>query len=373
MRVALVRGPNLNAWELQNYERLDAEVVAFGSRRGAFDEHGHPVEVRRLPAVTDVLRGVPAMLAERFGGSLHYQWGLEKALAGFDVAHTAELFNPYSLQAIRARDAGHVERVVVTVWENIAFRAPENARVARRVAEVAARADHYLGISERSRFYLETLGVPADRITITPMGLDLERFRPAPPRADGPLRILTVTRLVAEKGVEDLVLALALLRDRGVDARVRMVGSGPLEGRVREIAGRLGLQDRVEVGITLRHDEIPAAYHDADVFVLASGARTTWREQFGFAAVEAMASGLPVIAGHSGSLPEVVADPDSLVIPHDPHALAGALEKLAADPAERRRQGERNRRWAEERYDANAVRRTIQGVYDEVLARPSRG
>ena len=373
MRIALVRGPNLNAWELQNYAQLDADVVAFGSRRGAFDEHGHPVEVRRLPAVTDAVRGVPAMLLERFGGSLHYLWGLERALAGFDVAHTAELFNPYSLQAIRARDAGRVKRTVVTVWENIAFRAPENGRVARRVAEVAARADHFVGISERSRFYLETLGVPPDRITVTPMGVDLDRFRPGPPPPAGPLRVLTVTRLVAEKGVEDLVLALALLRDRGIDARVRMIGSGPLEGRLREIAGRLGLEDRVEVGVTLRHDEMPGAFHAADVFVLASGPRTTWREQFGYAAVEAMASGLPVLAGHSGSLPEVVADPDSLVTPHDPHALADALERLAGDPAERRRQGARNREWAESRYDHRAVARTLAAVYDDVLARPSRG
>ena len=372
MRVALVRGPNLNAWELQNFERLDAEVVAFVSRRGAFAQHGYRVQVRRLPAVTDGLEFLPGLVSaglEHFAGSLHHLWGLEKALDGFDIAHAAELFNPYSLQAVR----GGAKRTVVTVWENIAFRRPETARVARRVAEVAARADHFLAITERSRFYLESAGVPADRITVQPMGIDLERFRPGgEARDDGPLRIVCVARLVPEKGVEDLVLALRLLADRGVDARVRLIGSGPLQERLREMGDRLGVGDRLEVGITLRHDEMPAAFHAADVFVLPSGPRTTWREQFGFAIVEAMASGLPVLAGHSGSLPEVVADPDSLVTPHDPHALADALEALAGDPAERRRQSERNRRWAQERYDRDKVAPAIARLYAEVLSRPAR-
>jgi phosphatidylinositol alpha-1,6-mannosyltransferase len=376
VRVALVRGPNLNAWELQNFDRLDAEVVAFASRRGAFDQHGYSVEVRRLPAATDALLGLPGPLpaaVEHFAGSLHHLWGLERALAGFDIAHAAELFNPYSLQSVRARQRGRVKRAVVTVWENIAFREPETARVARRVAAVAAGADHFVGISERSRFYLESAGVPPDRITVQPMGIDLERFRPAEAaRDEGPLRILCVARLVAEKGVEDLVLALKLLAGRGVDAELRLIGGGPLEPRLREMAASLGIQDRVEVGVTLRHEEMPAAFHAADVFVLPSGPRTTWREQFGFAVVEAMASGLPVLAGNSGSLPEVVADSDSLVTPHDPHGLADALAALAADPQERARQAARNRAWAEQRYDSAKVARALDRLYADVLARPPR-
>ena len=102
------------------------------------------------------------------------------------------------------------------------------------------------------------------------------------------------------------------------------------------------------------------------MFVLASGPRTTWREQFGFAVVEAMASGLPVVAGHSGSLAEVVVEPGSLVTPHDPQVLADHLEALAADPDERRRQGVRNRAIAEERYDRRHVRERLLELYSSL-------
>src|SRR5215210_5307355 len=113
MRIALVRGPNLNAWELANFDLPGAEVVAFGSRRGSFDAHGLPLRARRLPSPVGAV-------VQRAAGSIDYLFGLERALRGFDVAHVAELFTPYSLQAIRARDAGACSRVVATVWENIA-------------------------------------------------------------------------------------------------------------------------------------------------------------------------------------------------------------------------------------------------------------
>ena len=82
-----------------------------------------------------------------------------------------------------------------------------------------------------------------------PCGVDLDRFRPDPsPRAGaGPLKVLTVTRLERAKGVEDLVIAIHLLVQRGIDARATFVGSGPRAGRITALAQRLGIEDRVEV------------------------------------------------------------------------------------------------------------------------------
>ena len=85
-----------------------------------------------------------------------------------------------------------------------------------------------------------------------------------------------------------------------------------------------------------------------------------------------MACGLPVVAGHSGSLAEVVGDEGSLVVPHDPELLADHLAALAADPERRRREGARNRAWAEERYDRRKVGRDLERLYEEVAARPAR-
>jgi phosphatidyl-myo-inositol dimannoside synthase len=376
MRIALVRGGNLNPWELANFDLPGHEIVAFGSRSGSFEAHGLPLTAHRLPSPDDAVRRLPALgqgALRRFTGDIDYLVGLERALRGFDVAHVAELATAYSHQALRARERGAVSRVVATVWDNIALPARENGFVERRVHAVALGLDRCLAISERARLHLVLAGVPDERIDVIPMGVDLERFTPSDTiqRADGSLRVLCVSRLVAEKGVEDLVVAMRLLADRGVPARLTLVGEGPLRGRLQAMAAQLGIDDRVDVAGTIPYEQLPSVHRAHDVFVLASGPRTTWQEQFGFAVVEAMASGLPVVAGDSGSLDEVVGDRAQLVTPHHPPALAGALGELA-DPTRRRELGAANRRRAEERYDRREVARRISAFYERALAAPPR-
>jgi glycosyltransferase involved in cell wall biosynthesis len=375
MRIALVRGPNLNPWELANFD-FGEEVCAIASKRGAFDVRGVNAEVRRLACASDALRRLPPLLQAgvlRFTGTLDYLFGLERELAGFDIAHVAELVNPYSLQAIRARDRGACKRVVATAWENIALPPAENALVRRRVRAVAAGVDACVAVTEDARLHLRMSGVPEERIEVIPMGIDLGHFKPVDDRpADGPLRVLSVARLVAEKGVEDLVVAIALLAERGVEAQLTLVGTGPLRQRLEWMANELGVADRVKLAGPLPYDQMPVEHGQSDVFVLASAPRTTWKEQFGFAVVEAMASGLPVLAGRSGSLAEVVGDPWALVTPQDPVALADRLADLAADPELRRRKGKENRERAEERYDRTLAARRLRELYDRVLELPPR-
>lgn len=372
MRVALVRGPNLNPWEMANFEPVGG-VVAFGSQRGSFAGQPLSLPVRRLASPADGVARLPALAraaVARFGGNVDHLVGLEEAIRGFDVVHTAELSTGYSAQAVRARQAGACRRVVATVWENIPLPAPENAIVARRVRRVAAGLDHCIAISEAARLHLELSGVPAERIDVSPMGIDLDRFVPALERRPGPLRILCVARLVSEKGVEDLVVGCRLLAQRGVDAELTLVGTGPLGHRLEGMAS--GLDVRLRLLGSVSYERLPELHRDSDVLVLASAPRATWREQFGFAVVEAMASGLPVIAGDSGSLDEVVGDRAQLVRPHDAEALAQKLEVLAADPQLRRAQGARNRRWACERYDVRRVAERLRSIYERVLAAPPR-
>lgn len=372
VRIALVRGPNLNPWELANYE-VDG-VVAFGSRHGAFEPDGVAMPIQRLPSPADAIARLPAparALVARYGGNFDHLVGLEAAVRGFDVVHTAELSTGYSLQAVRARRSGACRRVVATVWENIPLPVPENPLVARRVREVAAGLDHCVAISEDARLHLQLAGIPPERIDVLPMGVDVERFAPAPgERPPGPLRVLSVSRLVSEKGVDDLVIALRLLGDEGVEAELTVVGTGPLDGRVRRLARDLGV--RVTLLGSVPYERLPDLHRESDVLVLASAPRATWREQFGFAVVEAMSSGLPVLAGDSGSLDEIVGDVEQLVRPHDVEALAAALAAVSRDPDRRLGQGERNRRRALERYDRRRVAARLSELYERVMAAPAR-
>jgi len=374
VRVALVRGTQLGAWDLPNYEfGPDVDADLFLSRGYAAEIDFAGFGVRRLPSPADL----HTRLGPRFGGGLQlvlgplqYLVGLERALDGYDVAHTIDLENPTTVQAIRARRAGRCRRVIASVMENIPLkRLPPTAQ--RTVSAAAAGADHCVAITERARIFLQLAGVPDDRITLLPVGTDVERFTPASEREPGPMRVLSVARLEPGKGVEDLVIAAGLLARRGVEVEVTFVGGGPLRGRLEEVAAHLGIAGRVRFE-RIPWAEIERAYRAADVFVLASGPTRNWREQFGFAVVEAMASGLPVLVGHSGSLPEVVGRPESLVAPHDPLGLSEALERLAGDADHRAELGAWNRQRAEEQFDLRRLRVRLHELYEAVLAAPAR-
>jgi glycosyltransferase involved in cell wall biosynthesis len=370
MRIALIRGSLVGPWELPNYliDGVDVEVIA---SRGGGGDGSSPLPVRELRSPAEVLGKLPPLASgvlDLTVGSVQWLWGLEDALEGFDIAHAGEVFMPMTRQAVAARSHGRVRRVVASVMENIPFQPDQNRWVRRRIGESARGVDRFIAMSERAKLHLETHGVEPERIVVLPVGTDVERFGPAPePRDDGRFRVLSVARLEPGKGVEDLAIAAGLLARRGVDVSVSFLGRGPMRGRLEYVAASMGIADRVEFAGFVPWSELDEVYRRHDAFVLASGTTRNWREQLGFAVLEAMASGLPVLAGDSGSLPEVVGRPESLVRPHDPPALADALEALAHDPALRAERGRWNREWVVERYDQRKVREQLGALYREVL------
>ena len=372
MHVALIRGSLLRTWELPNYVIDGVEVTAFASHRAAGSLNDTPVPVRTLRSPGDVRGALGPRVGgalEVVAGSLEYLHGLEAALEGFDIAQALELPNPLTVQALKAKERGGVKRVIATVMENIPFRPPANRYEARRVARTAAEVDHFQAITERARLYLNTAGVPDERITVLPLGVDMERFAPAAgPRADGPIRVLTVSRLEPAKGVEDLVIATGLLARRGVEIELTLMGDGPLRSRLEWIAGEMGISERVRLPGGVPWTQLQEVYRAHDVFVLASAATRIWREQFGFALIEAMGCGLPVLVGDSGSLMEVAGAEQRLVRPHDPPALEDKLEALVSEESLRRREGEASRERAVQEFDQRLIRQRLKALYERVLA-----
>ena len=117
------------------------------------------------------------------------------------------------------------------------------------------------------------------------------------------------------------------------------------------------------------YDQIPAVYRAADLFTLASTARPGWLEQFAYVLPEAMASGLPVVATESGSIPEVVGDAGLIVPPSDFLGLARAFKELLLDEQRCQRLGQFAREWAQSRYDSRVVSSRIADEYDRLLER----
>jgi glycosyltransferase involved in cell wall biosynthesis len=205
-----------------------------------------------------------------------------------------------------------------------------------RLAQKVERAAFVACISDYARSQL--MGLVGrehwDRLHVVHCGLDVSAFdlveRPARERDP---EILTVGRVVPVKGQSLLVEALAELRRRGVGARLAIVGEGDGLPELRAVAERLGVADRVELAGAVGQDDIRERYARADVFALPSFA-----EGLPVVLMEAMATGLPVVASRITGVPELVQDGVSglLVAPGRADELADALERLLGEPRQRR-------------------------------------
>jgi glycosyltransferase involved in cell wall biosynthesis len=362
-RVVVLRGHNVNVWDLRPLESLageyDVSVLLTGSNVHDVSGLGLPIVPVRTPR--------DAMPAGRAAGAAAYALGeryigLRERLAGADVVHAAEIGTWFSAQAARLRrELGF--RLVLTVWETIAWRDAyrwPRERGYRRA--VVPHVDLCLAATERARDALLLEGVPADRVEVSPPGIDLERFAAAEARDGG--YVLSAGRLVWEKGHQDVLRAFAALR-LGIggasrrDLRLLIVGDGPEGGRLRKYAEELGVAGEVEFHATVPYDEMPALYAGAQALVLASLPTNGWEEQFGMVLIEAMAAGTPVVASASGAIPEVLGGAGTLIEAGDWRGLARVL--AAGPPAGRADL---------ERYSAAAAAQRTGAAYARALTAP---
>jgi len=262
---------------------------------------------------------------------------------------------------------GHVLRGYFSPASAAVFRALE-----RTLARVTTRL---VAVSPEVRDDLVGLGIaPAERFSVIRLGLDLESRVANAGEESGELRRLFgippgafvvgwVGRMTAIKRVPDVLAAFARLRDRGIDARLCLVGDGP----DRELVERRAR----EVGVT-RHTlvlgyqrEIGPYYSLFDVLLLTSG-----NEGTPAVAIEALAAGTPVVTTDVGGVSDVVADglDGILVADGDIEAVAAALERLARDPELARRMGAAGARRVADRYRVERLVDDVDALYRELLA-----
>ena len=211
---------------------------------------------------------------------------------------------------------------------------------------------------------------PGDWVSVVHHGPDLTGA-PTGPQARADARaalglpadavvIGTVGNLTPKKDQATLLTAYAALRREHPQARLVLIGAGPLDGPLRARARELGLDDVVFAG---SRPDVPALLAGLDVFTLSSR-----QEGLPVALMEAMASGLPSVVTRVGGMPEVLDDGGQgcLVPPGDPGALGAALGRLVADPALRARLGAAARTRSA-RFDVAGAQRAVEAVYQRVL------
>jgi glycosyltransferase involved in cell wall biosynthesis len=208
-----------------------------------------------------------------------------------------------------------------------------------------ADASWVVTCTEAGRGHLADLAPRPDAIALSYHGLDLGRFPSPPTRSDGadgsdpqhPVIIFSVGRLVAKKGYDDLLEALALLPSR-LEWRFVHVGGGALSTGLVRHARRLGLSHRIEWRGAQAYAQVLAGYREADLFVLACKvAKDGDRDGLPNVLMEAQSQRLACIATDVSGIPELIHDQVTgmLVPPGNPRALASALETLIRDPAKR--------------------------------------
>ena len=216
--------------------------------------------------------------------------------------------------------------------------------------DVARSIPRIVTVSESSRRDIAAqMGVPADRMTVVPIGADELIFRPMPHVARVPGRLMTTASAdVPMKGLSHLLEALAKIRVERPEAHLVVIGRLKEDSSVPAHIEALGLDGAVEFVSGVTDERIVELYAQAQVAVVPS-----LYEGFSLPAVEAMACGVPVVATTGGALPEVVgADGVAArtVPPADPVALAAAILDLLDDPEQWARIGSAGRARVLERF-----------------------
>ena len=188
----------------------------------------------------------------------------------------------------------------------------------------------------------------ASNVTVIHMGIECTAAsNPVPrPGAGGPFSIVMVADFVPVKGHDILVEAAALLRQRGVEVRVDLVGDGPTRPSVERQIREHDMDFWIQVCGTMPHAALLRALASErwDAVVLPSVVLENIEEGIPVSLVEAMGVGVPVVSTRSGAIPELLADGAGVMVEAaDPVALADAIELLARNPSTQRELGEAGR------------------------------
>jgi len=240
---------------------------------------------------------------------------------------------------------------------------------------LARPTSRLLAVSESVKRELERYGIaPPGRITLLPLGLDLDRFLGCEARAGefrrelgvepGQPLVGIVARLVPIKRHEVFIAASALLAARIPDARFVVIGDGERRAELEALARRQGLGERVKF-LGWRQD-LDRIYADLDIVMLTSA-----NEGSPVSLIEAMAAARPVVATVVGGVPDLVEPGVNGLLTRagDPSAMAEAVATLVADPERRRAMGKAGRKRVRDAYGVDRLVSDVDRLYTDLVER----
>ncbi len=321
------------------------------------------------------------MMSAGFGEPLAYSMRIAKLLKGrrgdFDIVHDDQCMGP-GILALHRHGWPLLETLhhPITVDRSIALDHADTAvkrwttrrwfGFLRMQVRVVKQLPAVLTVSHNSKADIHAqMGVALERLTVVPVGVDHEVFKPYGDVVKKKGRLMvTSSSDVPMKGLVPLLEAIAKLRvEREIDLIV--IGQPRPKGRVASALERLGLSDIVTTISGVSDEELARLYGEAEVAIVPS-----LYEGFSLPAIEAMSCEVPVVATTGGALPEVVGtsgETGLLVEPNNPEALVEAIGRLLDDPTLRERLGRAGRRRVMERFTWQVTARGTAACYDAIL------
>jgi glycogen(starch) synthase len=234
----------------------------------------------------------------------------------------------------------HNNLSVRTVWPALFLRKPvvitHQGSYSRRPSgfDLALRVKHALASRAKSvaiSRFVASCFQPGP--VVIPNPYDARVFTLASPATERANELIFVGRLISEKGLDILFESLGRLRQRGLEPRLMVVGTGPEERRLQQLVERLAIHDQITFVGAKRGAELAEILNRHKILVVPS----RYDEPFGVVALEGIACGCVVVGSSGGGLPEAIG-PCGITFPNgDAEALANALERLLAAPDERQR------------------------------------
>jgi len=338
----------------------------------------HPSEIRSLADVQEFGTMMSAGFGEPLAFSTRIRPILNARRADFDLIHDNQCLGT-GILALEKDGWPLLETLhhPITVDRSIALDHAPNAYrrfttkrwfgFLRMQVRVARQLPAIVTVSANSAIDINAqMDVPLEKMTVVPVGVDPDVFRPYPDVTPVKGRIMvTSSSDVPMKGLVPLLEAVAKLRtEREIELVV--IGKPQPKGRVAKTMERLGLNDIVTTVSGVTDEELARLYGEAEVAVVPS-----LYEGFSLPAIEAMSCAVAVVATTGGALPEVVGtdgETGLLVTPDDPEALVGAIRRLLDDPELRRRLGDAGRERVVHRFTWQVTAKGTAACYEAIMA-----
>ena len=336
-------------------------------------------EIKSLPDLAELGSYLGGSFGEPLAFSMRAYQAISKRLSEFDLVHDNQSLG-YGLLGLK--QAGLP--VIVTFHHPITVDRRLEIDHARNVLErfskrrwysftrmqsrVARQIERIMTITQATRYDINAShGVPLSRINIVPVGVDLDLFKPVRGISKTAGQIITTASAdVPLKGLIYLIEALAKLRTENPAVRLVVIGKPVEGGTAAQAIERLEMKEHIDFVSGISDQDLVKTYARSEVAVVPS-----LYEGFSLPAIEAMATGTPLVATNGGGLPEVVGQNEKtaiLVEPGDSDLLKDAISRLLNEPEKAKKIGRAGRKWVSDNWSWKLTAQKTSEQYDLLLA-----